>query len=310
MKYFLSSLLLLIIASLSIVFWYFKSLEPVSKSKTETPFTISKSEAGNAVIARLFSHKLIKSEIAAKIFLKLAHSKNVFKPGEYVLSPNSGTARIFDVLISGPEDIRVTIPEGWRREQISQRLESVLDGFNTPEFLKLTQNLEGRLFPDTYFIPVESTPDQLVKMFTQNFTKKTGLDMTKSENTRIIIMASLIERETKSEPDRQLVAGIIAKRLENDWPLQVDATVQYAVNKAPDWWSPIQNTKYPSLYNTYIQTGLPPGPICNPGLASIRAAENPQNSPYWYYLTGTDGVTRYATDLAGHNLNVDKYLRP
>jgi len=132
-----------------------------------------------------------------------------------------------------------------------------------------------------------------------------------------LIIASLIEREVKTPADRAIVGGIISKRLDNGWPLQIDATVQYASATSHcsadpadcDWWQPITDTKFPSLFNTYLHSGLPPAPICNPGLASITASASPQDSQYWYYLTGTDGQTYFAQTLGEHNLNIDKHLK-
>lgn len=310
MKYLFLSLLLIIFVTFSLAFWYLQVLKPINSSTTQITFTISKDEAGNSVISRLYAQKLIRSELASKIYQRFVISGKHFKPGAFQLSADLSTPQIFQILISGPKDLRVTIPEGWRREQIAERLKNSLPEFNTKEFLAQTQNLEGRLFPDTYLLPVQSTTAQIIKIFTDNFDRQTQLDAENPLTNQIIILASLIEREAKDDTDRRLVSGILIKRLENDWPLQVDATVQYAVNISPNWWAPITDTKYPSPYNTYLHTGIPPKPICNPGLASISAAQNPQNSSYWYYLSGTDGITRYATDLAGHNLNVDKYLRP
>jgi UPF0755 protein len=309
-KYLFLSLLLIIFVTFSLAFWYLQVLKPINSSTTQITFTISKDEAGNSVISRLYAQKLIRSELASKIYQRFVISGKHFKPGAFQLSADLSTPQIFQILISGPKDLRVTIPEGWRREQIAERLKNSLPEFNTKEFLAQTQNLEGRLFPDTYLLPVQSTTAQIIKIFTDNFDRQTQLDAENPLTNQIIILASLIEREAKDDTDRRLVSGILIKRLENDWPLQVDATVQYAVNISPNWWAPITDTKYPSPYNTYLHTGIPPKPICNPGLASISAAQNPQNSSYWYYLSGTDGITRYATDLAGHNLNVDKYLRP
>jgi len=216
---------------------------------------------------------------------------------------------VFDTLISGPQDIWITFPEGWRREQIAARLANTLAGFDEQLFLQLTAKSEGQLFPDTYLIPFQATPQDILTIFLKNFTKKTGLDPQSGADREIIILASLVEREAKSDPDRAIISGILKKRLANDWPLQVDASVQYAANRADNWWQPITDTKYPSPYNTYLYPGLPPGPICNPGLAAINAVRTPQDSPYWYYLTGNDGVTYYAKTLDDHNLNISRYLR-
>src|SRR5581483_2493272 len=119
--------------------------------------------------------------------------------------------------------------------------------------------------------------------------------------------ASIIERETKSEEERPIVAGILLKRINAGWPLQADATIQYALGN----WDPVNadDLKIQSPYNTYLNTGLPPTPICNPGLSSINAAKNPTQSNYWYYLHDKDGQIHYATTIDEQNANIAKYLQ-
>jgi UPF0755 protein len=302
--------LILFLIILGLVSWYWWELQPVSSSTNQISFVVSKSEPGDSIINRLHVAKLVRSVIASKIYLRLQKLSHRLKPGDYLLASNATTPQIFTVLVSGPKDIRVTIPEGWRREQIAVRLKNSLTHFNSDEFIQISATREGQLFPDTYLLPPQATPSDVLNIFLKNFAKKTNLDVSQFEDQSALILASLIEREAKTDSDRGLIAGILKKRLDSGWPLQVDASVQYAVNKADNWWQPIFDTKYPSLYNTYLYPGLPPGPICNPGLASIQAAKNPQSSSYWYYLTGSDGITRYADNLTQHHLNIDKYVKP
>jgi UPF0755 protein len=141
-------------------------------------------------------------------------------------------------------------------------------------------------------------------MMSKNFVNRVG-DIS-DEN---LILASLVEREVRVDTDRKIVAGIILKRLKADWPLQIDATIQYVLGNKNDWWPKNIDTKFESKYNTYLNPGIPPTPICNPGLRSIEAVLSPQNTNYWYYISDDQGVTHFAKTLAEHNLNVDKYLR-
>ena len=319
LRYLFVALSLVIFISLSLFIWYRQGLLPVSSSDTKISFVVSRSESGNSVINRLGSAGLIRSATASKIYLRLSGLGLKLKPGGYVFTSTMSATQIFATLASGPRDIWVTLPEGWRREQIAVRLKDSLTDFDINDFLRLTAQSEGLLFPDTYLIPAQAAPADVLQIFLDNFIKKSNLDPDQAADRQILILASLIEREAKTEAERQLIAGILEKRLDNDWPLQVDASVQYAVAgknciSAPletcDWWPVISDTKYPSAYNTYINTGLPPGPVCNPGLASIQAAQNPRESDYWFYLTDPAGVTHYATSLDQHNQNIDKYLRP
>lgn len=187
------------------------------------------------------------------------------------------------------------------------------------EFLSLTEGKEGMLFPDTYLFPKEASASSIVKKLLSNFDAKTqGLSSATNLNpNQVLTLASLIERETKKGSEREIVAGILLKRMEAGWPLQVDAAVQYAVadkksgGKSLDNWWPIltrDDLGIDSPYNTYRFQGLPPAPIANPGLTAIKAAYSPQDSEYWYYIHDNSGVIHYGRTLEEHNQNIAKYL--
>lgn len=323
--------ILLIGTSLSLYAWYRLQLSAVSSnSQAETYFDISSNESGSSIVSRLESKGIIRSSLATKIYLRVTDLGNKLSPGTYRVRPNLTTPEVLELLTHGPEDVKVTIPEGWRREQIAYRFESLLSvqdkEFNAKDFISKTASIEGELFPDTYFVSPKSNTDEIISQLRNNFSKKTHLNPKTADNVvkpdltdrEVLILASLIEREAKFPEDRPVIAGIIKKRLLADWPLQIDATIQYASDSINcrdtgsdcKWWQPIYDTKLPSSFNTYLHVGLPPQPICNPGLASIQAAKSPTDSPYWYYLTGTDGITRYSKTISEHNLYIDKYLKP
>jgi UPF0755 protein len=133
-------------------------------------------------------------------------------------------------------------------------------------------------------------------------------------------LASLVEREARREEDRPIVAGILLKRWQNNWALQADATIQYEAGSKNcgiglkgekcDWWEPVKKTDLgiDSPYNTYKYKGLPPTPICNPGLASIKAVIYPKETDYWFYLSDTSGKIHYARTVEEHNENIRQYL--
>lgn len=280
--------------------WWTRQLSPLDPASVQhRAFIIAPDQSASVVAQALFDQKFIRSALVAKKYLVFSGLDKKIKAGTYLLSPATDLKNLLTSLTAGPRDIWITIPEGWRREQIAARLASNLENFDTTGFLSLTATLEGRLFPDTYLIPTYSTPADIVDVMTGTFDRKVG-----SIDTATLILASLVERETRTASDRPIVAGIFQKRLKANWPLQADATIQYARGD----WSPITDTHYPSAYNTYIHPGLPPTPISNPGLASIEAARHPQISPYWFYLHAPDGTTHYATTIEEHNLNIDKYL--
>ena len=131
----------------------------------------------------------------------------------------------------------------------------------------------------------------------------------------MIILASIVEREAKHDQDRSVVAGILKKRYQKGWPLEADATIQYALGYdeiEKTWWRKKLSTEdlqIDSSYNTRINPGLPPTPICNPGLAAINAVITPKETSYWYYISDQKNNMHYATTLDAHNQNIEKYLQ-
>lgn|SRR3989338_2963279 len=174
----------------------------------------------------------------------------------------------------------------------------------------LSTDLEGYLFPDTYEFFVPSSADSVAKRFSENFNKKVLPMIPQGRDIReILTVASLVEREVSGPADRRMVAGIIWKRLRNDFPLQVDSPFCYI---KPEPCHPVtpEDTAKDSPYNTYTRKGLPPTPIANPGLDAITAAVNPQGSPYWFYLSDPKTQkTVFAVDLDEHRRNIVKYLK-
>lgn len=288
--------------------WFTAQFKAVnSQTPTSVSFVILPGETASTTISKLKSANLIRSALATRLYLQWTGLDQKLRPGSFRLSPSQDLKAQIATLASGPKDIWVTFPEGWRREQIAARLRAALTGFDTSEFIQLTASLEGQLFPDTYLIPADATAATIVSIMARNFTQKSGLTLPRDRAT--LILASLLEREARSNSDRPIIAGILIKRLKANWPLQVDATVQYAQNTSPNWWAPVISTKLPSRYNTYLHPGLPPTPISNPGAKAITAALHSAQTTYWYYIHDSKGEVHYAQTLGEHQANVDKYLR-
>ncbi len=177
------------------------------------------------------------------------------------------------------------------------------------------------MFPDTYLVPQDATAGAIITLFTAAFDKKVTPEMRADIRAsgmtlhEVITLASIIEREGHTDEDRPIIAGILLNRLKAGWPLQADATLQFALgyqSKEKTWWKKVlydEDKKIDSPYNTYANTGLPPGPISNPGIASIRAAIYPKETSYWFYLHDPSGAVHYAETLDEHNANIAKYLR-
>jgi UPF0755 protein len=174
-----------------------------------------------------------------------------------------------------------------------------------------TAGLEGYLFPDTYSIDTMATSQSIVDQILNNLDKKLTVnyrnEIKKQNRTvfEVLTMASILEKEVKTQEDKQIVAGILWKRADNGLPLEVDSTLLYFL--ASDHPDPIDKS-VDSQYNTYRYAGLPVGPICNPGIDSIMAAINPKSSDYWFYLSDPSGKTIFAKTLGQHLINKAKYL--
>jgi len=308
--------LLLIVLFFVIGVFYIKNLlSPVSSDNKLVDFLIPKGTSVAQIGKKLEDMDLIKSSVAFKFIVQLTNSQNKIQAGEFQLSPSLSLTQILDSLKKGPKEIWVTIPEGLRREEVSLKFAKTLgkDDIFVDEFLQLTTGKEGYLFPDTYLFPKSATATQIVNKMSSTFEKKVD-DVTFEQ----VIMASLLERETFSDSEKPIVAGILYKRFENDWPLQVDATLQYARDSVKcknsisecKYWEPVypKDKEINSPFNTYKYQGLPPSPIASPGLSSIQAAINPEESDYWYYIHDDDGKIHFARTLQEHNENVAKYL--
>jgi UPF0755 protein len=208
--------------------------------------------------------------------------------------------------------VKVTVPEGASVREIGGILGDVLPDFDTAAFIKIAHGDEGYLFPETYFFTPGTSPATVVTAMRRTFdenvvTLKPDIASSTHPLSDLVIMASLLEKEARKPDTRAVIAGILWKRVALGIPLQVDAVFGYI--EGTTTFSPsLDELKVVSPYNTYTHLGLPPGPIGNPGLASLGATLHPTKTPYLYYLTGSDGVMHYAATFAGHMAN-RKYLQ-
>ena len=295
--------------------WFYINAQPVSDNKNPSNFIIAKGSSASQIGNKLQSSGIIKSALAFKIYIQFAGQSGKLQSGQFRLSPSFSLFQNINFLLSGPAEIWVTIPEGLRREEVAARFTTALakDSTFTNEFLLDSKGKEGYLFPDTYLFPLDASASMVVKKMTDTFNAKTsGLDPRSSGLTfaEAVTMASLIERETRGEAERPIVAGIIMNRIKIGMALQVDASVQYAVGDSGDWWPTLSlaDLKINSPFNTYKFTGLPPAPIAGPGLSALTAAFNPAETDYMYYIHDSTGQIHYASSLSEHNANVAKYL--
>ncbi|KKU92351.1 MAG: hypothetical protein UY21_C0002G0050 [Microgenomates group bacterium GW2011_GWA1_48_10] len=290
------------------VIWWNVSLTPLNPlDKSTKTFTVSRGDGVREVAKKLRDQSIIRDQVAFFLLVKkLGIEKNI-QAGTFALSPSMSAGEIAAGLQVGKEDTKITIPEGWRTEQILEYLEK--NSFAATQSAAVFARSEGYYFPDTYLVPKQITANQIFALMRDNFGQKVSFPVTREQ----LIIASLVEREAKNTPDRPLVASVIYNRLQSGMALDIDATVQYAIGytHSDGWWKKEltpSDIKFKSPYNTYQNPGLPPGPICNPGLSAIQAAINPATTDYYFYLSDKSGQMHYARTLSEHNQNIQKYL--
>jgi len=292
-------------------------------------FSVEKGQNLFQISENLEKEGLIKNRFIFDFYVLLKGDQRKLQAGKYELNPSMNVAKIAKKIILGETfKIKVTIPEGFTIEQIENELslnwrrpglrqflaEEFKNEFNFLKDAPNKANLEGFLFPDTYFFEPDANDEEIVRKFLANFDKKLTQDLRgeikeqKKTIFDIVTMASLIEKEVKTQEDKKLVSGILWKRLKNRIPLQVDATITYITGKQTTRISK-EETQLDSPYNTYKYLGLPIGPISNPGFDSILASIYPQNNDYWYYLSIPEGKTIFSKTLEEHNIAKAKYLK-
>jgi UPF0755 protein len=295
--------------------------------QTQTSVVIPRGESFSSVVGLLHERAVLAHPIAFRILARMRNDEADVKAGEYAFAPHQTSDEILRKLVAGEAQVAVwvTIPEGFTAREIAQAFaERKLGGAAAYDKLFLhdgieldgrrTPSLEGYLFPSTYLMPLDVTPAGAAKIMTDQFRKELpphadararALGRTVPE---VVTIASLVERESKADDERALMAGVYYNRLRLGMPLEVDATIEYVF---PEHHAVITRSDLtiPSPYNTYLRTGLPPTPIANPGKASLDAAFDPRASNYLYYVYKGDGHHAFARTLAEHNANVERYLK-
>ncbi len=314
--------LIICIALITVVAVVTLSLGPINSAQTETQsFVVAKGQGTISIGNKLSEAGLIRNPLIFRLVVRQQGLSSQLQSGTFELSPTMSVLQIAQVLTQGTEDLWITVLEGWRTEEIAGMLSrQELPLFDEVEFMKLAKPSEGYLFPDTYLVPKQSTAAQLYQLLTTTFDRKIekGLAVQLNASQRsmadVITMASLVQREAQSEEDMRHVAGILWNRYDINMPLQVDATLQYvAITKAESgkWWTPpsAADKAIVSPYNTYLNTGLPPYPIANPGLTAVKAAAEPIVTEDLFYIHDRQGLIHYATTYEQHQKNIDLYLR-
>lgn len=270
-------------------------------------------------IARQFEEaQIIKSVGLFKTFVLAIASDRSILDGDYLFNRRLNAWQIAERIAFGRfgvEKIKITLFEGLSNREMSEILVKKLPNFNQEEFLYLTKSLEGYLFPDTYYFFGSATAADVIREMRDSFKKKVSVglaeEIEKSGKSieEILTMASIIQDEAyDGYEEKQMISGILWKRIDKNMLLQVDATLRYFTNK-PSSKLTLDDLATDNPYNTYVYKGLPPTPIGNPGVDAIRAAMNPKDSPYLFYLHDKNANIHYAKDYNQHKANIAKYLK-
>ncbi len=263
------------------------------------------------VAEKFGQEKIVRYPVLFDMLIRyLGHEKDI-RAGKYLFDRPISLIGLMGRLIrgeSGIPSIKITIPEGATISDINRIFQNA--GFDN--FAIKNKELEGYLFPDTYLFLIDNTPEEVVAKMGANLKEKTsGLEEAIKNSGRnfdqILTMASLLEKEASDLENRKIISGILWKRLDKKMLLQVDSTLDYALGKNT-FELTTADLRKDNPYNTYTRKGLPPTPICNPGLDAINAAIYPEKTPYWYYLSDKQGNLHYAKTYAEHLLNKAKYI--
>lgn len=291
--------------------------------KTPTHFpvrTVVSIEEGatlDEVAADFKKNGVINSRTFFTLYTRLTGNDDNIVAGDYYFTHRQSLFSVADRVTTGDYGlvpVSVTIPEGATVYQIADILSEHLDNrsFDKREFVRLAEPLEGYLFPDTYSFQPNTEERKIIDVMKENFATKVEEMHSEIEQFgrplgEVIIMASLLEKEARTERSRKIIAGILWKRLDMDMPLQVDAVFPY-INGKNTFELTHDDLDEESPYNTYRYKGLPIGPIANPGLDSIKAAVNPIETDYLFYLSDMEGNMHYAENFEQHKYNKRIYL--
>lgn len=309
-KIWLFSLLLLLIigaAAMGGAVWF---NQPISSQSVPQEVEIKSGKTTHQIADQLQSKGLIRSALFFRVLTKLYRGS--LQAGLYVFSPSQTSQKIYTKLTGGDiSEVTVTLIEGWRHEQIAAQLakQSVI---SEAKFNQLAGAWEGKLFPDTYRLPLNVSASSIIEILTKNYQRRLD-DANLKVSPQQLIIASIVEREAVHDSDRPLIASVFYNRLKLGIKLESDVTVAYArdsLTPPQQYWAAAgpADITISSDYNTYQIAGLPPTPICNPGLKSITAAVNPVTTDYLYFLTSKDGAAHFAKTQAEHERNIAQYL--
>lgn len=317
---------------LTVFFRFLFLTGPVSKSEGEKVYVkIDKGSTSHEIGELLYNKNIIKSPKMFDLLVSIYNLGNNLQAGYYELNSSYPLGKVIDYLVQGRvATFKITIPEGFKAEEIAARY-AARTRYSRDEFLKVIKNgnftvdflpdenidykyrLEGFLYPDTYIIPLGYSPAEMLEVPLNQFEKKWLPLVNQSKMSKdfsvydIITIASLIESEARLDEEKPLIAAVIYNRLKKDMFLQIDASVQYILEKRKVRIL-YSDLEIESPYNTYLNKGLPVGPICSPGARAIEAALKPADVDYTFYFALSDGSHMFSDSYYEH-LKLQKQVK-
>lgn len=307
-------LLVLVVVILFTSFWWLK--RPPADFPINSPVTIPRGLSASAIANLLEEHNVVRSEFWLYVELLWRHDPSNIQAGTFVFQEKLNVSQVAERIATTPGAdslLIVTLPEGYTIEEFAGIASLSLPDFDTAKFRELSKDKEGYMFPETFYLPLDFSAEELYELQLATYEEKTA-DISEAIKAHplgergVLTLASLLEREANSEESMRIVSGILQKRLDESMRLQVDASLEYVLDRPLNTLSS-EDLEIDSPYNTYLYDGLPPTPIGNPGLIAIKAVLYPEQSDYYYYLTDDEGIFRYAETFDEHRYNIAKYLQ-
>lgn len=308
---------LFILLLLFLGFSYIQSqLQPPADFPINQQITISPGMKARDITQYLADQHVVASDMVLYYVLVTMYDTTNIKASTYLFDQPLTTVEVAERLTQGDFDtdlVRFTHFEGERATTLAKRAAEILPNFDATDFLVLAEPHEGKLFPDTYFFPPTFTASDLADLLLVTYEEnvsplRPAIEQHPLTESEVLVLASIIEREANTPESMKIVSGILQNRLAIGMPLQADASIEYILDKPLAELTP-DDLDIDSPYNTYLNTNLPPTPIGNPGLDSIKAVLEPTESDYFYYITDDEGEFHYAKTYREHLINIERYLR-
>ncbi len=323
-------ILIILVGALSFFCIRWQIARPLNDDGALHDFIIREGQGVKEIGQGLSDKSMIRGSWYFGVYVWYKHREADFQAGNFKVSSSMNIPEVVSILTgeTEPAEVEITIIEGWDRRDIDAYLTKT-GLIRAGDFVAGTQNfevsalgghyeaeqdasLEGFLFPDTYRVYKDADLDEILEKMFGNFQKKVNPLLPEIENQgknlyEILIMASIVERESASREEMPIIAGVFYNRLDDDYFLESDATVNYVTGKSSRRPT-LEDLEFDSPYNTYLNRGLPPGPICNSGLAAIQAAIYPEDTDYYYFLHPEEGGTIFSKTAEEHSKNKAEYL--